>query len=41
MEGLGLTQHVLEPMDKLGNILDVIYAESLETIKVLQMFIGG
>ena len=38
---LTLTQHVLEPTHKLGNTLDVILTESLETIKVLHMFIGG
>ena len=35
MEALGLIQHLLEPAHKLGNTLDVIYLESLETIKVL------
>ena len=41
MEALGLIQHVLEPTHKLGNTLDVIYTESLETIKVIYSFIGG
>ena len=31
MEALELTQHVLEPTHKLGNTLDVIYTESIET----------
>ena len=41
MEALGLTQHVLEQTNKLGNTLDVIHTESIETIKVLHTFIGG
>ena len=41
METLGLTQHVLDPTHKLGNSLDIIYTESLETMKVLHEFIGG
>ena len=39
-EAVGLIQHIIEPMQKLGNTLDVIYTESLEVIKVLHAFLG-
>ena len=43
MEALGLKQHIIKPVwvFKLGNTLDLIYTESIETIEVLHAFIGN
>ena len=41
MEALGLQQHINEPTHKLGNMLDLIYMESLNGVKVLHSFIGS
>ena len=41
MEALGLKQHIIEPMHKLGNTLDLIYTESIEAIEVFHAFIGN
>ena len=40
MEAMGLIQHIIEPTHQLGNTLDFIYTESLETVKVLHAFLG-
>ena len=41
MEALGLKQHIIEPMHKLGNTLDLIYTESIEAIEVLHAFMDN
>ena len=37
---MGLIQHILEPTHQLANRIDLIYTESLRTIKVLHAFLG-
>ena len=41
MEALGLQQHINKPTHKLGNMLDLIYTESLNRVKVLHSFIDN
>ena len=41
MEALGLQQHIIEPIHKQGNTLDLIYPESIDTVEVLYAFIGN
>ena len=40
MEAMGLIQDIIEPIHQLGKTLDLIYTESLESIKVLHAFLG-
>ena len=40
MKAMGITQHIIEPSHQLENILDLIYTESLEAVKVLCAFLG-
>ena len=43
MEALGLQQHIYKPTHKLGNMLDLIYKESLNrvNVQVPHSFIGN
>ena len=41
MEALGLQQHINTPTHKLGNMLDLIYMENVNRVKVLHSFIGN
>ena len=40
MEALGLTQHIHHPTHQLGNTLDHIYTESIDTLGVRHSFLG-
>ena len=41
MKALGLTQHIEELTQRLGNTLDLIYTESLDRVRVIHSFIGN
>ena len=41
MEALELLQHINEPTHKLGNMLNLIYLESLNRVKVWHYFMGN